>query len=223
MIVIKFVTDIMRIAIVSDIHEDYHKLLKALSLLKDSGYDMLVCLGDIAGYNAQYYQHTPDADKCIELIREQADIVVIGNNDLDERRVDDNGRYHINDDNYHYLKQLPDFKIVDLDCERVLFSHFFLSDKQQIERKFPAILAAIKSHFKFLKKENCRISFLGHWHTPIPMVMRHYYWMSPLKGQRKLKEQHKVVMCPALVSGISKSTCLIWDTISHEMEQIIVG
>jgi len=212
----------MRIAIVTDIHEDSHKLSKALWLLKNRGYDKLVCLGDIAGYNSKYYHHTPEADRCIELIRMHADIVVIGNNDLDERRVEENDRYHINDDNYLYLKQLPKYVIIDSDCGKVLFSHFFVSDKQHIERKFPAILSAIKSHFKFLEKENCRISFLGHWHTPIPMVMAHFYWMSPLKGQRKLKEKQKVVLCPAIVSGISKSTCVVWDTISQEIEQIIV-
>ena len=45
----------MRIAIISDIHEDFAMLEKALAILKSVGYDMLVCLGDITGFAPEYY------------------------------------------------------------------------------------------------------------------------------------------------------------------------
>lgn len=72
----------MRIAIISDIHEDFRMLEKAITSLKSIGYDQLVCLGDITGFATEYYTHAPDANACIDLLRENADIVLAGNHDL---------------------------------------------------------------------------------------------------------------------------------------------
>jgi len=72
----------MRIAIVSDIHEDIEMLEKAFQTIQKAGYDLLVCLGDITGYAKEFYQHWPNANACIELIRENADLVIAGNHDL---------------------------------------------------------------------------------------------------------------------------------------------
>jgi predicted phosphodiesterase len=72
----------MRIAIITDIHEDFEMLEKAFSALNAVGYDMLVCLGDITGFAPEYYSHTPDANSCIDLLRECADVVLAGNHDL---------------------------------------------------------------------------------------------------------------------------------------------
>ena len=72
----------MRIAIISDIHEDYITLESASAALKKHDFDLLVCLGDITGFAPQYYSHKPDANICLDWIREYADIVIPGNHDL---------------------------------------------------------------------------------------------------------------------------------------------
>jgi predicted phosphodiesterase len=72
----------MRIAIITDIHEDFPMLEKAYQTLKTNGYDLMVCLGDITGYATEYYSHNPDANACIDLLRQKADIVLAGNHDL---------------------------------------------------------------------------------------------------------------------------------------------
>ncbi len=72
----------MRIAILSDIHEDIAMLEKAFKSIKSKGYDLLVCLGDITGFAREFYDHKPDANACVDLIREEADIVIPGNHDL---------------------------------------------------------------------------------------------------------------------------------------------
>lgn len=72
----------MRIAIISDIHEDFRMLQHAIKRLKAIGYDMLVCLGDITGFAPDYYTHTPDANACIDLLKEECSIVLAGNHDL---------------------------------------------------------------------------------------------------------------------------------------------
>lgn len=72
----------MRIAIISDIHEDFVMLEKAIGTITNAGFDKLICLGDITGFAKEYYTHTPDANACIDLLREKADIVLAGNHDL---------------------------------------------------------------------------------------------------------------------------------------------
>lgn len=72
----------MRIAIVTDIHEDFEMLEKAFNKIKGDGYDMLVCLGDITGFAPKFYSHVPNANACIDLLRDFADIVLVGNHDL---------------------------------------------------------------------------------------------------------------------------------------------
>ncbi len=72
----------MRIAIVSDIHEDIRNLEKAMKKIKVLGYDALLCLGDITGFAPVFYNHEPDANACIEMLRSHSAISVVGNHDL---------------------------------------------------------------------------------------------------------------------------------------------
>lgn len=74
----------MTIGIVSDIHEDIVHLKQALSILEKNKCDKLVCLGDIVGFSAPFYGYfnTRSATKCIDLIKNNFDLCVIGNHDL---------------------------------------------------------------------------------------------------------------------------------------------
>ncbi|MFW5726189.1 MAG: metallophosphoesterase family protein, partial [Bacteroidota bacterium] len=72
----------MRIALISDIHEDIANLEKAMLAIENHGYDLLVCLGDITGYSPLYYSHEPNANACIDLLRSRKALVVAGNHDL---------------------------------------------------------------------------------------------------------------------------------------------
>jgi predicted phosphodiesterase len=72
----------MKIALITDIHEDIARLEKAIKHIRAGGFDRIVCLGDITGFTPQFYKHTPDANACIDLIKSEADIVVAGNHDL---------------------------------------------------------------------------------------------------------------------------------------------
>lgn len=63
----------MRYAVVSDIHGNLESLQKAFSYLKPG--DRVLCLGDIVGYG-------PNPNECVQLIRDRADEVVLGNHDV---------------------------------------------------------------------------------------------------------------------------------------------
>lgn len=74
----------MKLGFVSDIHEDIISLQKGLDVLNNEGCEKIICLGDIIGFSNPYYPFgsTKDANSCINLVREQCDVVVPGNHDL---------------------------------------------------------------------------------------------------------------------------------------------
>ncbi|MBX3009594.1 MAG: metallophosphoesterase [Melioribacteraceae bacterium] len=74
----------MKIAFISDIHEDYKSLQKALKLISEENCDHIICLGDIIGFALPFYRYIDDRDAniCIKLIKENCTTAVIGNHDL---------------------------------------------------------------------------------------------------------------------------------------------
>ena len=61
----------MRLAVISDIHEDYLSLQKILQKAEAKGYDKLICLGDISGFSQPFYKYkkSRDASSCLQLVR----------------------------------------------------------------------------------------------------------------------------------------------------------
>lgn len=74
----------MRLAIISDIHEDILSLKKIISKIEKSGYDQLICLGDISGFSVTFYKYrkTRNAHECLSLLREKNSIIIPGNHDF---------------------------------------------------------------------------------------------------------------------------------------------
>ena len=62
-------------AFVSDIHGNYRALMRAAVLCEARGADRFVCLGDVVGRG--------DPDSCVDWVSEHAEIVVVGNRDVD--------------------------------------------------------------------------------------------------------------------------------------------
>jgi len=74
----------MRIAIISDIHEDIIHLQQAFIKLNKIKYDKMVCLGDISGYgiyNAPFFEKR-NAHECLDLVKKNSETIVLGNHDL---------------------------------------------------------------------------------------------------------------------------------------------
>lgn len=78
----------MRIAIISDIHEDILALRKVMEKIDRAGYDRLVCLGDISGFSVPFYTYhaSRSAHDCLSLLREKDAIIVPGNHDYHAAR-----------------------------------------------------------------------------------------------------------------------------------------
>jgi len=64
----------MKIALISDIHSNLQALRAALSNIDSRRIDQIYCLGDIVGYGGS-------PNECVELIRQRASAVVLGNHD----------------------------------------------------------------------------------------------------------------------------------------------
>ena len=65
----------MRVAVVSDIHSNFHALEAVLEAIDSEAPDELWCLGDVVGYG-------PRPNECCALVAERADICLAGNHDL---------------------------------------------------------------------------------------------------------------------------------------------
>ena len=65
----------MRVAVISDIHANLHALEAVLAALEEEPHDALWCLGDLVGYG-------PRPNECCALVRERADLCLVGNHDL---------------------------------------------------------------------------------------------------------------------------------------------
>ena len=65
----------MRVAVISDIHGNYHALEAVLAEVTAEAPDEIWCLGDVVGYG-------PEPNRCCEVVQERADLCLAGNHDL---------------------------------------------------------------------------------------------------------------------------------------------
>jgi predicted phosphodiesterase len=65
----------MRVAVISDIHANYHALESVLAEIDDERVDSIWCLGDTVGYG-------PRPNDCCEIVESRAERRLVGNHDL---------------------------------------------------------------------------------------------------------------------------------------------
>ena len=103
----------MRIAIISDIHSNIEALTEVLKTIDKQKVDRIVSLGDIVGYGAS-------PNPCCELVREHAEVTLLGNHDaavagrMDYSFYYDAARHALdwsanvlNEENLSWLRSLP--------------------------------------------------------------------------------------------------------------------
>ena len=74
----------MKIAVITDIHEDILSLTEALRKIEKYKCDEIICLGDISGFSIPHYTYyqSRNAHDCLSLIKANCKIVIRGNHDM---------------------------------------------------------------------------------------------------------------------------------------------
>jgi predicted phosphodiesterase len=65
----------VRVAVISDVHANYHALETVLDVIDSEGVDAVWCLGDTVGYG-------PLPNECCEAVEDRAHVTLVGNHDL---------------------------------------------------------------------------------------------------------------------------------------------
>jgi predicted phosphodiesterase len=65
----------MRVAVISDVHANYHALEAVLEQIDAERVDAVWCLGDVVGYG-------PLPNECCDVVRQRSDVCLVGNHDL---------------------------------------------------------------------------------------------------------------------------------------------
>ena len=79
----------MKLAIITDIHEDVINLKTALKKIEKLNCDNIACLGDISGFSSPQYKHhrTRNASKCLKVIKENCIKILLGNHDIHAAQI----------------------------------------------------------------------------------------------------------------------------------------
>ena len=219
----------MRIAILSDIHEDLNSLQRVLKKIKQKGCDLSICLGDISGFSKAFYRYhkTRNASACLELIRKSCEIIVPGNHDLHaagripERPAGAGYEYCLHEEDLDpgygeeelaFLASLPEYAILPTPAYNILLSHYIEPNLSGFIKGFLSTGKELGSHFELMQKLNCKLGFTGHAHargfyTAKPQQFRHY-------GYRRLqlKDFPVVVGIPPVTRHKYRTGFCIFDT-----------
>jgi len=154
----------MRYAILSDIHANLEALQAVLARIAALGPDMVVCLGDLVGYNA-------NPNECVDSVLRDGITCIMGNHDAVACGLEDPDSFNpaakesvlwtrkqLTDENRSFLRRLPrELRIGDLFiCHGSIHeTNRYLSDDDDVRHNF--------SLMKMLP-DRPAICFFGHTH-----------------------------------------------------------
>jgi predicted phosphodiesterase len=154
----------MKIAVISDIHANLEALETCLAKIDELKPDKLICLGDLVDYCAQ-------PNECVELIKNNADTVIMGNHDeaqFNYARAEGftenafissvHTRSVIKPDYVEYFKTLP----YTYSIKNLFFVH--ASPLNPGNYKYILNSETAKSAFESFSEKVC---FIGHSHRPV--------------------------------------------------------
>lgn len=162
-----------RIAILSDIHANLPAFEAVLRDVEESGAERIVFLGDIVGYGAS-------PAECVDLVRKHGGCCVMGNHDVEIRKVRRSGcsfrdpdwkncGYQaglahaatcLDADQAEWLARLP----YDMKIPGAVVAHASLKEPEAFDYIQDAV--TVEPTLAMLRKEKIKIGFFGHAHVP---------------------------------------------------------
>jgi len=225
----------VRIAILSDIHEDLRNLKRVLKKIDQKGCDIIICLGDISGFSTTYYSYgkSRNASACLELIRNKCEVIIPGNHDLHAAGtiplLPAGATYeywpHEEDldpgysrEEIDFLSGLPKFAILPAPGYNVFLSHYLEPNLSGYIKGFYDSGREAGSHFQLMKEHKCEVGFTGHTHVG------GFYTLSPAQfksyGYRRhrLQDFPMVVGIPPVTRNNSHAGFCIFETVSKLLQ-----
>ncbi len=159
----------MRYGIFSDIHGNLEALQAVLAELDSRHVDMKICLGDLVGYG-------PDPNECVEIVREQAQVILAGNHDhaaigrvdtsyfnLYARQAVEWTARHLTPESKAFLESLP--------FEEYLDDFTVVHATPEDPRRWD-YLTSVGDALRNFPKFKGQVCFVGHSHVPIVVALR---------------------------------------------------
>jgi predicted phosphodiesterase len=227
----------MRLAILSDIHEDLVSLQKVLRKIDQKGCDKIICLGDISGFSASYYRYgnKRDAPACLDLVRERCEIIIPGNHDLyaagkfPALPAGTNAAFWPHEEDLDpgysqeqiaFLASLPAYRVLPGPGYGILLSHYISPNLSGFNKGFYTRANEFGPHFLRMQKANCAVGFTGHSHawgfyTVTPTRFKQYGYRSI-----QLEDFPEIVGIPPVTRHKNRSGFCIFDTDSSLLQVI---
>ena len=159
----------MLYGICSDIHSNATAFEAVLQSMRESGVERRVCLGDIVGYGV-------DTDECVNLVKENMDVCLIGNHDSVAVRYESSAGFN------PYAKQAIEWTQKNLSKESVAFirSLPYIHEENDIcfvhasplspaDWVYVTDLEDALNAFDHFSERYC---FVGHTHSPVIIASR---------------------------------------------------
>jgi predicted phosphodiesterase len=159
----------MKYAVISDIHSNFSALEQVLHSIHQHDCDRVICLGDIVGYG-------PQPNECLDLIRDIADVVIVGNHDFAAAGLTDVRAFNM------YARLAAEWTSNELSNEHITYIKSL--DLYHAEKNLyfvhaspcsPASWNYIFSLISAKKNFDCfdtKLCFIGHSHIPV-IFQRH--------------------------------------------------
>lgn len=189
----------MRYAVVSDIHSNLPALEAVIVDAQETGFDALVCLGDIVGYG-------PNPNECIECLHRFPNTIIAGNHDWgaigkadllvfnrDARIALNWTQGELTPDHREILTSLPTTLPLN---DEVLLSHG--SPRKPVWEYLVESTAALENFKAF----DFQLALVGHTHLPLIFTLNSaekVHMKVPVVGSPLSLEGHRLIVNPGSV------------------------
>lgn len=160
----------MKLAVIADIHSNLAALEAVLEVIAQKRPDLVICLGDLVGYNAE-------PEECIALLQKHADLVVAGNHDADichesrtlgtnsaARSVQEWTRKVLSEEALSYLRTLPTHRV---DPRGFVAAHGCYLSEVYISGYVTSTMLEANLQAILRRSGWPKVAFCGHTHVPL--------------------------------------------------------
>lgn len=129
----------------------------------------------------------------------------------------------IGPDEVRFLHSLPEYKLLEYDDLRILFSHYFFPDLSGSSKRHYLAFEELPSHFRFMKKNKCTLGISGHVHPEGMLFATENKWDYMGFGETSFEIVPIWISIPCIANGAKENGFAILDTDRLTIEAIPLG